>query len=427
MSNEWTASYKGDLVFRARDTSTTINQKLRLSNNGDISFYEDTGTTAKFFWSAADEALGLGTASPSTLLHLDAASDGRVARFGSGTSDTGGMYVTHNSGSTRSFELSADNILILDADRSNSRGSSRLQFNVDGSEAMRIGSDGSCRWTPDGTNPDMTLDASGNLLVGKTSTAFGTDGTHINSSGYLEVTNTSGELLYLNRLSGNGDLIRLFKDSAVVGSIGTHASNITIGTGATGLRFYDDDNVIMPRNPSTGASVNGTISLGEPLNRFNNLYLSGGVYLGGTGSANKLEDYEEGTWTPILKDGAGSTRTLSFAAGRYTIIGRIVHVQANMTRNDTGGTDGDLSISGLPFTSTSSDSAFFINGAMWIDNGGPSTGLNDSVGFGYLGTNSTTVLGLKATNQGQNADTRYFQYQHLTNGRPIYLDLTYII
>jgi len=32
--------------------------------NGDISFYEDTGTTAKFFWDASAEALGLGTTSP---------------------------------------------------------------------------------------------------------------------------------------------------------------------------------------------------------------------------------------------------------------------------------------------------------------------------------------------------------------------------
>jgi hypothetical protein len=36
--------------------------------------------------------------------------------------------------------------------------------------------------------------------------------------------------------------------------------------------------------------------------RFKDLYLSGGVYLGGTGSANKLDDYEEGTWTPVLSD-----------------------------------------------------------------------------------------------------------------------------
>ena len=66
---------------------------------------------------STNNRVGVGTSSPSTLLHLDASADGRVARFGSGTSDTGGMYVTHNSGSTRSFEVSADNILILDADR----------------------------------------------------------------------------------------------------------------------------------------------------------------------------------------------------------------------------------------------------------------------------------------------------------------------
>lgn len=29
-----------------------------------------------------------------------------------------------------------------------------------------------------------------------------------------------------------------------------------------------------------------------------NIEVSGGVYLGGTGAANKLDDYEEGTWTP---------------------------------------------------------------------------------------------------------------------------------
>ena len=34
---------------------------------------------------------------------------------------------------------------------------------------------------------------------------------------------------------------------------------------------------------------------------------AGGIYLGGTGSANKLDDYEEGTWTPTDASGAGLT------------------------------------------------------------------------------------------------------------------------
>jgi hypothetical protein len=40
-------------------------QRALFASNGDISFYEDTGTTPKFFWSAADERLGIGTSSPS--------------------------------------------------------------------------------------------------------------------------------------------------------------------------------------------------------------------------------------------------------------------------------------------------------------------------------------------------------------------------
>ena len=37
---------------------------------GDISFYEDTGTTPKFFWDASAERLGLGTTSPATKLEI---------------------------------------------------------------------------------------------------------------------------------------------------------------------------------------------------------------------------------------------------------------------------------------------------------------------------------------------------------------------
>jgi hypothetical protein len=44
--------------------------QMTIDNNGDISFYEDTGTTAKFFWDASAESLGIGTSSPSAPLHV---------------------------------------------------------------------------------------------------------------------------------------------------------------------------------------------------------------------------------------------------------------------------------------------------------------------------------------------------------------------
>jgi len=44
-------------LTRDGKTKTTAS----FSENGDISFYEDTGTTPKLFWDASAESLGIGT------------------------------------------------------------------------------------------------------------------------------------------------------------------------------------------------------------------------------------------------------------------------------------------------------------------------------------------------------------------------------
>jgi hypothetical protein len=44
--------------------------RLSIGTNGDISFYEDTGTTAKLFWDASAESLGIGTSTPATALSV---------------------------------------------------------------------------------------------------------------------------------------------------------------------------------------------------------------------------------------------------------------------------------------------------------------------------------------------------------------------
>ena len=60
--------------------------------------------------------------------------------------------------------------------------------------------------------------------------------------------------------------------------------------------------------------------LGASGGRFKDLYLSGGVYLGGTGAANKLDDYEEGGSLDsfIDFDGGNSRIQLNILSGRYT-------------------------------------------------------------------------------------------------------------
>jgi len=61
----------GSKSFQVKNHILNKNIATFDGTTGDISFYEDTGTTPKLFWDASAERLGIGTVSPSTTLHLD--------------------------------------------------------------------------------------------------------------------------------------------------------------------------------------------------------------------------------------------------------------------------------------------------------------------------------------------------------------------
>ena len=68
----------------------------------------------------------------------------------------------------------------------------------------------------------------------------------------------------------------------------------------------------------------------------------------GTGTSELLADYEEGTWTPTVTAQSGSITTYT-ATGRYTLTGRVVVAQFNITLT-TVGTAGGGCVFTLPFT-----------------------------------------------------------------------------
>jgi hypothetical protein len=116
------------------------------------------------------------------------------------------------------------------------------------------------------------------------------------------------------------------------------------------VRFHDGTPAIQPRN-SNGTANNDAIDIGLTGNRFKDLYLSGGVYLGGTGAANKLDDYEEGTWTPAL--GGTWTTDPTTLSGTYTKVGNVVTIRMKML----GGVKSSAIsgyITGLPFATNNS-------------------------------------------------------------------------
>jgi hypothetical protein len=139
------------------------------------------------------------------------------------------------------------------------------------------------------------------LLVGKTSDNFTIEGFSVRknaaaAAANVTMTRDSAHALAVNRLTNDGDLVKFYKDSTAVGSIGIESNGFYIdGESAhAGIKFTG--NAVIPRD--NGVDVDSLNDIGASAGRWKDLYLSGGVYLGGTGAANKLDDYEEGTWTP---------------------------------------------------------------------------------------------------------------------------------
>ncbi len=77
--------------------------------------------------------------------------------------------------------------------------------------------------------------------------------------------------------------------------------------------------------------------------------------------ANTLDDYEEGTWTPVLTFATPGDVSVTYATqtGTYTKVGRVVHVTCTVETSAFTHTtaNGELRVTGLPFTSGSPSGA----------------------------------------------------------------------
>jgi len=147
---------------------------------------------------------------------------------------------------------------------------------------------------------------------------------------------------------------------------------ITGGDADTGLQFGTDEIQLV-----TGGTNRATVeSNGNFTIENGNLVLASGSGIDFSANANAtgmtselLDDYEEGTWTPVL---AGLTTAGTFTpdaatAGIYTKIGNIVYCQMTCA-GTVAGAAGLPAVIGLPFTVASSASvggnAVFASGSL---------------------------------------------------------------
>ena len=410
-----TGNLIGTQAFFSPNTAgkNTITITTNASDDGRILIKSDTtdkvdiqanGTT---YFNGGN--VGIGTTSPTAPLHVDAAGMGdiysgliqnsttdtdhyNVVRFMQGASGSATGYI--GTGGSATGNTAFRNNFVVGTQSANA-----LAFTTNDTERARI-------------------DSSGNLLVGKTATNTDSVGFEARATGLNAMVRASGETLVLGRNTSDGSILSFRKDGTPVGSIGSRSSGSNLyiafrtetagdgcgltgsnsstgailpsdGNGATAdnhidlgagaVRFKDlylsgavkangiaaTDVDITISNSADGiyfgsgffrpyTADNNVISLGSSGARFKDLYLSGGVYLGGTGAANKLDDYEEGTFTPVLTRSTGGaiSATYTSQAGAYTKIGNLVYFQINiaMTAIASQGS-GYAILMGLPFTS----------------------------------------------------------------------------
>jgi len=129
-----------------------------------------------------------------------------------------------------------------------------------------------------GASLTMKLDSSGTVLVGKTSTAFGTAGVEASAGNGLWSTRSSLPPLALNRLSTDGSIVDFYKDGTTVGSIGTGGGQVYLDGASGDIGLYMGTNNLYPRK--SGAITDNAVDLGQSSYRFRNLYMAGDAVMG---------------------------------------------------------------------------------------------------------------------------------------------------
>jgi hypothetical protein len=295
------AVYTGSLVISADSANEYTNRVLQLGvgdkayfnldDNGDISFREDTGTTAKFFWDASAESLGIGTSSPSSKLEIVGTgftdSTIRLQRTDSGENNDAGLQFTANAGANSGhgmggiwFKNSLDGnaYALIRARTDDATGTSgRLDFITSTSS---IGNT---------TAPSMRIDSSGNLLHGKTVQSIGTVGVTL-VNGQITATADGADAIRLNRKSSDGSIIDLRKDGSTVGSIASVGGLIQFGQGNANLKLSNAADAITPANGS-GTDNDNALDLGSSSARFDDIHATNGTIQ--TSDRNEKQDIEE--------------------------------------------------------------------------------------------------------------------------------------
>jgi len=256
----------GEIAFRENDNSTALGELQYRQDHailrhrvGDLRFA--TGGTTERMRISASGNVGIGATSPTELLTVGNTST-QYTRMQ--------FYAATNGASTIHFGDGTSGADDYRGYLNYAHDSNSMQFATNGTERMRI-------------------DSSGNVLVGKTSAAYNTDGFQIQSNGISGATTSSGRPFFANRKGSDGTIIDLYKDGSTVGSIGNLGNYIyvaSLGPSARGIKITDN----LIASTTTGANNDNAMDLGGSSVRWQDVYATNGTIQ--TSDRNEKQDIE---------------------------------------------------------------------------------------------------------------------------------------
>jgi hypothetical protein len=224
------------------------------------------------------------------------------------------------------------------------------------------------------------INKDGNFGVGKTT----------GLSARITASHSSGTIGYFESTQGSTNVDNIIANSTQTNSSANLKLQINGGTTANSIIRCNGNNDTVILN---GAS---------PAEKARFLAGGGLTFNGDTAAANALDDYEEGTWTPVWTPSSGSFTSLSYNVqlGKYVKVGNLVTVwmHTTITSVNTSGASGSLRLTGLPYTTGSGTvgdgGSFNVNYYSGMNN------MGDRILSGYTAYNNSFIVITKVGGAG---------------------------
>jgi len=226
------------------------------------------------------------------------------------------------------------------------------------------------------TSTAMTIDSNENVGIGLT-----------DPTGKLHII--SGEGLIIDKTNNGYSGTRIHDDGS-----GDYNSYIDLGRNQSGTRL----------TIRKGGRVQGTTPWTNDTPSAICSFAYGGIAFGSsTGTADTLDDYEEGTWTPVFAGGSTSgTYTYLEQQGHYVKVGSLVTAWFNLTNITTSSAgSGTIQILGLPFSANWQNgfNGGGVSGSMEIHDFNNISGVHTFVNLGD-GTSQFSINKQSTANNG---------------------------